>query len=302
MKTLIKVTMITTIILTAVLLASCSSKTLKKDPFLLSTKANYHSILFSNAKESSLGLLGIQAPLKGAFSFTIQGIHNGTVFIYSEECNISDFIKYKDSQKINLTYNPLMSRCLIFVTIMPEFTEEESNGIQWSSLTGIVIVKRDIHSTILNTIQTPTTSFNYFSYTAREDNTTAFFKGCGELIDEKQSRGLHTYLYSTPMAEFCILEGFYKNKSENITVINLLSTYLPHYLPLPKPKILIAAGILTLSTSIETSLIIINSRTHFTNELTTTNFNFPLTIIMYSSSGRVAYCTYKSKENGSCLN
>lgn len=292
----ILLTLMTTVIL------SCTTTTLKRDHYLSANKANYQSVLFYKDNQPHYGLLIVKAPVKGAFSFSVQGIHKGFVNVASSECGVNTSTYYKDSSRVEFSLDPTLTRCLFSITVNPDFAEGENSGEQWSSLSGVVMMKRDDRTTLSNAHQIPFSSFTWFSYIPKESNTRVFAKGCGEHIDDKVPNRLQTHLFSLNKADLCVLEGFYKNKLEDVTLLNLLSTYSPQFNKLPTPVIEITDTHLLVKAPSEVSLIVLNSKNYFTSDLKLTSYSFPISLIFYTTAGRSAYCLIPDSKEITCLN
>lgn len=277
---------------------SCSSKTLRIDHYLSGNKANYKSALLYKDGRPSFGLLIIKAPLKGAFSFGVQGIHQGSVTVHSDECGIDSSTFYKDSSIVHFTFNPDLSRCLLSITVNPDF--ENNDGIKWNSLSGVILMKRDERNSIELTHQIPFSSFTWFSYFPKESNTKVFAKGCGEHIDTKAEARIQTVIFSANKSDLCVLEGFFKNKTEDVTILNLLNSYDASFAKLPQSFIEYTDTWEIYAPS-EVSFISINGKVQYSNQYRG-SISLPATILFYTTAGRASYCFISLEKEISCLN
>jgi hypothetical protein len=251
-----------------------------------------------------MGLLNIKAPEKGAFSFSVQGIHKGFITLHSEACNISVSQHYEKSELINFIFNPPLDRCLISVSVNPDFSSDEINPVNWENVVGVILVKRDKYETgIYSAIQVPLKTISWLTITASEDNTKLFYLGCGEHEDIKIKKGSYTFLFSQNKKSLCILEGFFKNRIENKTIISLLSSYDPRFQPLPIPSISLDHKYLNIASQPEVSLITVNSRSFFDDFISVRIIDYPIRINFYTVNGRTSHCLILRKgDKPLCLN
>lgn len=283
------------------LIPGCTQKTLKKDPYPSAIDNNYHSILIQVNADIFFGITTLMAPQKGASSFSILGIYKGTIHINSRECGINDQRYYSQTDFVTFTINPATDRCFINIIVSPDFDEQEAES-KWKAISGAIVFKRDNHKFATMSHQMRTSDFTWFSFDIEKQNSRVFYIGCGEHKDEKASKGKQTLIISKNTPGICVLEGFVKSDSQDMTILSLISTYQPGFNKLPVPYISHSAGRWVFSSPYEVSLITINKRSFFSNIVAVTSLDLPALISFYTTKGRVSYCMINSTKEIKCLN
>lgn len=280
---------------------SCAQKKITQDQFPSAIDSNYHSVLFEKDEMKFFGHLIIKAPTSGPFSFKVFTIHKGTVSLKSSECGINTVQSYLNSSIVEFTLNPSKTRCLFSVLVMPDFTEKESGGVKWKSLSGLVLMKRDSNQFSGNSHLILSNDFSWFTLNIEDQAARVFYKGCGYGENKTYKQGSHP-VFISPKEKDCVIEGFIKGQKQNETIMELVSVYDKDFMKLPFPQLSRLGKEFTIEASSQVSLIILNGVSYFKNTLNLENPSFPMEVRFYSSAGRAVYCSIFSYKEAVCLN
>lgn len=283
------------------MIVNCQSKSLTPDYLKSSIDARYNSALMTVNGNRQVGLgIGI-GPLKGPFSFSVKGIHKGWVSVKSKECNLNEVVSYVNSEEVIFTAKAEVARCLIAITVMPEFSSLESNSIEWRSLQGFLLLRRDESIQIYDTSQFSKRDSTGFKVPILEKGSRLVVKGCDINIDELSLTNEKFFIVKKPDSNPCLAQGFIKGKRENRTISFLVSSFDSDYLKLPKPSISFEGGGIFIQGSSSVSFISANNHFAFSDSMIVRANNFPISVVLYSAQGRASYCFIRGEGNFSCL-
>lgn len=283
------------ICLTILTLVGCKSVYLRDDFLSSAIDSNYYSADLIIEGNNYKGISLVKAQDHEPFIFYVAGIYNGYINIKSNDCNIDQSKSYKNSALTSFVVDLKENdRCLISVNVFPQFEKEIANGFKWKSVKGLIAIKKEKYKQFnYQSYQVTKHIHILFPFSAEQDNSRVFIKGCGFKFDKTFNKGSHLIKISSNDLDFnstCILEGFIKNKIQDESVTILVTNYELGFRPLPEPHILFKNNKIEILADSNVSFISLGSQFLFSNvgEL---KLEEPEVIIrLYSIKGRTLSC------------
>ena len=133
----------------------CQKATLKRDVVRSPLDSNYHSALIITSFGENFGVAVDRAEMDQPYTFRVQGIHSGTITVASRECGFSERKYYENSEIVDFTVSLKAERCLFGITVMPQFTAEESGGVEWRGVTGVLALRKAYQTMMLGSFRGP---------------------------------------------------------------------------------------------------------------------------------------------------
>ncbi|NJM09869.1 MAG: hypothetical protein HC883_02970 [Bdellovibrionaceae bacterium] len=260
---------------------------------------NYHSVEIIRDGSHYLGVAAFQADLSRPFSFQVVGLHRGTISIRSRECGLDETRYYSRTGPVSFLIQP-KERCLLSITMMPEFTIEESSGRPWRGLTGLILIRGSSNSDV-RAVQLKFTSFYQYDFELSE-SSRLYLSGCGVSVNTIYRPGYGTEKILDEIDEDggeCVVDGFRLGAfGSRVDVALLLSRYGFGITRLAVPEVRFSGSHILVSADISVSWMSFNDEDLFANSA---RFKLASGVLrLYTSSGRSMFCLI-SRSEASCF-
>lgn len=286
----------------SLVVTACASKGLKRDYSKSPLDSNYHSALIRTPFNTFYGVAVDQADTDRPFSFSVQGIYQGTINVSSAMCGFNETKYYNNSEEVSFSVTLKGERCLFGITIMPQFTTEESDGVEWRGVSGILLLRRAYQGLNLFAVRSPRTKPVTIKPPAIANSELAVF-GCGILFHQNIT-SLPTFtLDPVPLEGDCVVEGFSRYGNIALPFTYYISRYSPNFSNLSFPKIGFNGSTMKVDAESSVSLMSFQSVSTFGRSYT---FDYDATLnrflSVYTSKGRTAYCNVSGFGDVQCFN
>ena len=290
------------------LLASCVG-VIRPDPSIPSIQAGYPSaaFYFDGRAYAGLGVIPVleEQDLSG-LNITVQTVESGTIRIDSDACAVSLAKRYENSELVRIPLaGPARSDCLISVTVVPEYPQQESSPIPVFGFRGHFAIRviRPGESWIGGTHKvTGAYSKELVYHVGGPSPVRVIFSGCGATVDRSVNldasgdvRIRLSDLVNVPIGSVCVLEGAIISPSIQDLLINeVVSKYDPEFAPLPLPTIETVGSRVRVRAGDSVSLIGVNGAFRYTNSLSIRRFDATkrYTIHAVTTRGRSVVCAF----------
>lgn len=230
------------------------------------------------------------------FSFKVVGVHNGVITVKSRACNYDVSKAYKNFSEVTFEipdWSPL--RCLYEVFVDPFFSIEESGGVEWRGLTGILLIRRSKEA-IISATQLRRGDLYTFSVNLKR-KSRVYIKGCGfsyDLSSDAKPLKLEFYPDLNLDQPVCVLDGVITSGLLRTDISILLSVFANDFKKLSIPEINYKNPFLKIGAESSVSLINFNSLSLFSSKALFENK--PGTLRLYTASGRFIFCQVGDKD------
>jgi len=297
------------ILLWLILASSCSSKQIKNDPYAAPMDTGYHGAEIEIKDRKYYGLAAVKAPANGVFNFSVIGYYTGTIKASSEECDYSesktyvDFMATKFSMKMHNH-----KRCLIAISVLPEFSLLIAGENPWSGYTGMILVRQDPHNFVGDTFQSQYNHEISWYFTVKSKEAKVFLKGCGLNFNKRFTIGEHFEKFLVDLnfrEKACVIDGFIKGVNggkQDTTVSILVTQYKMGFVPISTPVITFDGETIKVESDSYIGVINYDNFSYFNNEAHFIVNRYGDSIIRFlTNKGRTAFCfTDPDKKESRC--
>lgn len=285
------------------MVAACATgNTLRRDHQKSPLDSNYHSALIKTPLKTFYGVGVAQADLGQPFTFSVQGIHQGTIHVTSPMCGVDESRYYSDSEEVSFTVTLTGERCLFGITVMPQFSIEESDGIEWRGLSGVLLLRRSYRSMNLHVVRELRTRRIRLAPQVNFKSRMVL-RGCGLLFDQVVAATPSITLPPSGIEGDCVVEGFIQNEFESQVMVYYVSRFSPQFSKLAPPKIKFGIDQIRAEAESSVSLMTFQSVSTFGRD---SEFSYDPTLnrvlSLYTVKGRAAYCTIDGFGGIECFN
>lgn len=287
-------------------IVKCSTQKLRTDNSPAALDSNYYSAEIDIENKKYFGLAIGKAPTSGPFEFSVTGYYTGIIRVESDECNYTESKKYVNysTEKFSLDMGK-HKRCLISISVFPEFTTGVAGKQYWYGTKGLVMVYADKRPLIANMYRGHGFGEFNFKFTTYFDVTRFFIKGCGIKFDQTYFKGRNIEFFHVNADEnnkICIMEGFLKSKKSDDTVLFLNNFYDESYIRLPIPKFDIEYRKLTVHADQSVSVMNFKGETILSNEGTFVHDTSVKGYLrMMTVKGRIMMCEVEGLGDPKCF-
>lgn len=279
---------------------SCCTGHLNDDPSQPAISANYMTAELITCGKRSLGTATCGARLGDEVELKVQGIYQGEMRAVSTACNLDKSLSYSMNELVSFKFPLINKRCLVTVTVFPDYPISMRNDVVVYGLRGVVAFRSQEGTDFyMHTQQTGDTTIHQ---TLRvpvkaQDKATVVLGGCGmptsqktlDVIQGAVSIPLQDYI-NLESANSCILDGFLLTGEDDITFLGLYSKFAATFSPLPIPELLADPIKETLAVRAlkNVSLIVLDDRVTVASAVKLKKVNFGIAHILrlYTSKGR----------------
>lgn len=268
----------------------CVSPAIKNDIQNAAIDSRYHSAEIVVNGDHNLGIAAAKADPGRPFSFSVAGIHRGTITIRSKECGVDISQSYSGSALYPFTVD-VKDRCLFAISVFPDFTEKESNGIEWRGLTGVLAVRLTSNVAVVKAERLRFMN-NALLDLELNERSRVYLRGCGFKHHLVHNPGLFSVEIKdnlNPEGGDCVVDGYAAGVSgRKLDLAILLSHYAIDFTRLPLPELKIGERSLTVSADSSVSFMSFGKENVFSNSHTFQGSEGVLRL--YTNKGRYAFC------------
>lgn len=270
-------------------MVGCASLGLRVDTNGSAIDSHYHSAEIVVNGDHNLGIAAARADVGQPFSFSVAGIYRGTITVKSKECGVDISRSYSETGLVPFTVS-VKDRCLFSISVFPDFSEDESNKIEWRGLSGVLAVRSSrkafVKSERIRFISNALLEIDF------EERTRVYLSGCGfkhHLIHPAGLFSIDVKDNLNPEGGECVVDGYAMGSSGTKTDLALLiSHYDIGFNRLPIPELKVNRRSIAVVADSSVSFMAFNEQQVFSN-----NHRFSGTkgtLRLYTSQGRYAFC------------
>lgn len=283
------------LIVATLMIQGCSSNKIRPDN--VDPKHTYNSAEIIVENKRQLGLMAAKVERNRPFVFSVQGIHNGKIRVDSKACGLSRSQIYKNYEEVPFVAHVNDRHCVIAISVFPEFTPKESDGVTWRHYSGVLVLWIDNKPVLSQTGQFERDEDVKFKFENFE-NTYFDFDGCGLHNDHGYFPvGITEKTFRVDKTRpFCVIDGVFQSRSHTRTHILLYSLFDNGFMPLSYPSITFSEDRIDILADQNTSLIEFQGKAVFGNKA---RFKYDLTpgyLRVNSSGGRAILCRIWERE------